>query len=341
MAEENYYHIPADYGYVKQVAFYWTDDEEAEIIRREARKGKVLVFVDSIAHMKKLKEALQDEFGDEIVTACSTYRPEAKDCDGVEAVLQGEKLLKRISIVTTVFYNGINIKDPELKCIISRLWDPIVNAQILGRKRALDKMDTCTVYFKGYSHERIVNERKRIRELQLEPAEKWKQGKKEPEKWKAYLYKKGTVKMLDQKCRTVRREAHGEGWVWKRRAELQYICQMESLEKMMKDGYQKGMLDGVSEMLFDRVQPLRFKELEEYIADHLEEKIPWNVMQKELVERGHISNPDDRHTKKGMPSLAIINKRLKSNYGAWVESKRERDEDGTRVQFWILHRGSN
>lgn len=153
---ENYYHIPSDYSYVERAVFYWTDAEEIRIIRQEARRGKVLIFVDQIAHMNKLVRELEDEFAGEIATACSPYRPEAKDCDGLEEVLQDEKLCKRITIVTTVFYNGVNIKDPELTCIISRLWDPIVNAQILGRKRPVSKQDTCAVYFKGYSHDRIV-----------------------------------------------------------------------------------------------------------------------------------------------------------------------------------------
>lgn len=272
VAQENYYYIPADYSYVKKVMFYWNDTEEAEIIRREARRGKVLVFVDSLAHMQKLKKELQDEFGDEIATACSPYRPEARDCDGLEAVLQNEKLLKRISIVTTVFYNGVNIKDPELKCIVSRLWDPIVSAQILGRKRPVSKDDTCIVYFKGYSHDRIMEERKRIRERQLIPASKWKERKKKPKIWKAYLHQQGIVKMLDKYSRTVRRDEFGDGWIWKRRAELLYMVQMKALDLMMEKGYQWGMLQEVSESLIDKIEPLRFKELEDYIEEHLEEK---------------------------------------------------------------------
>lgn len=337
VAQENYYHIPADYSYVKKVMFYWNDTEEAEIIRREARHGKVLVFVDSLTHMQKLKKELQDEFGDEIATACSPYRPEARDCDGLEAVLQNEKLLKRISIVTTVFYNGVNIKDPELKCIVSRLWDPIVNAQILGRKRPVSKDDTCIVYFKGYSHDRIMEERKRIRERQLIPASKWKERKKKPKIWKAYLHQQGIVKMLDKYSRTVRRDEFGDGWIWKRRAELLYMVQMKALDLMMEKGYQWGMLQEVSESLIAKIEPLRFKELEDYIEDHLEEKIPWEVMRKEIVEKGCIINPNDRHKDKGIPTLKIINRSLQV-YNAVIESNQEWISATERTRFWMLHR---
>lgn len=165
---ENYYHIPSDYSYVERAVFYWTDAEEIKIIRQEARRGKVLVFVDRMSRIRKLVKELEDEFTGEIATACSPYRPEAREFDGLEEVLQDGKLRKRITIVTTVFYNGVNIKDPELICIISRLWDPIVNAQILGRKRPVSKQDTCAVYFKGYSSDRIKQEREHKSKLDIE-----------------------------------------------------------------------------------------------------------------------------------------------------------------------------
>lgn len=336
---ENYYHIPSDYSYVERAVFYWTDAEEIRIIRQEARRGKVLIFVDQIAHMNKLVRELEDEFAGEIATACSPYRPEAKDCDGLEEVLQDEKLCKRITIVTTVFYNGVNIKDPELTCIISRLWDPIVNAQILGRKRPVSKQDTCAVYFKGYSHDRIKQEREHIRKRQLEPAKKWKDGKSDPEVWQTYLHKPGTVKMLDKYSRTVDRDEYGNGWVWKRRAEHQYLVQMDALKQMMEKGYQWGMLYAVTESdaLLSKIEPLRFKELEDYIEEHLDEEIPWEIMRKELVERGCITNPNDRHKNQNMPVLRVINSRLK-DYNAFVESVQKWIGTTERVRFWILHR---
>lgn len=241
--------------------------------------------------------------------------------------------------MTTVFYNGVNIKDPELTCIISRLWDPIVNAQILGRKRPVSKQDTCAVYFKGYSHDRIKQERERIRKRQLEPAKKWKDGKSDPEVWQMYLHKPGTVKMLDKYSRTVDRDEYGNGWVWKRRAEHQYLVQMDALKQMMEKGYQWGMLYAVTESdaLLSKIEPLRFKELEDYIEEHLDEKIPWEIMRKELVERGCITNPNDRHKNQNMPELRVINSRLK-DYNAFVESVQKWIGTTERVRFWILHR---
>ena len=335
--QENYYYLPPDYSFTSKVKFFWTDDEELAVIRQEAQRGKVLIFVDAIDHIKKLRDALEADFPGEIVTACSKHRPEAEEFDGLEAVLQGEQLCKRISIVTTVFYNGINIKDPELKCIISRQWDAIVNSQILGRKRPLSADDTCTVYFKGYSHEWIKRERERIRKYQLEPAEQWKKQKTgHEEEWQKYLHKDGIVDLLDKKCKTVHRDRYGNGWVWHRRAELQYLVQMDTLERMMKDGYQRGLLKEISEPLVDRIEPLRFKELDDYINEHLGEEMLGEVMKEQIVKLGHISNPANRHKNKKGITLITINKRLKECYRVKVISVQKRINAKEKAMFWTL-----
>lgn len=335
--QEYYYYLPPDYSFTSKVKFFWTNDEELAVIRQEAQRGKVLIFVDAIDHIKKLRDVLEPDFPGEIATACSKHRPEAEEFDGLEAILQGEQLCKRISIVTTVFYNGINIKDPELKCIVSRQWDAIVNSQILGRKRPLDADDTCTVYFKGYSHDWIKRERESIRKYQLEPAEQWKkQESGQEEEWQKYLHKKGTVEMLDKKCKTVHRDRYGNGWVWHRRAELQYRVQMDTLERMMKDGYQRGLLKEISEPLVDRIEPLCFKELEDYINEHLGEEMLGEVMKEQIVKLGHISNPANRHKNKKGITLITINKRLKECYRVKVVSVQKRINATEKAMFWTL-----
>lgn len=335
--DENYYYIPPDYRYISRVVFYWTDDKELAVIRQEVQHGKVLVFADSVRHIEKIRGVLEAEFPGEIATACSEYRPEAKDFDGVTAVLQDEKLCKRISLVTTVLYNGINIKDPELKCIISRLWDATVNAQILGRKRPLSADDTCAVYFKGYSHDWIKKERDRIRKYQLEPAGQWrKQETGQEEEWQEYLHKTGIVERLDKQCKTIHRDRYGNGWVWHRRAELQYRVQMDTLKKMMDDGYQHGLLKEISEPLVRQMEPLRFQEMEDYIDEHLGEEMLGEVMKEQIVKLGHIDNPANRHKNKKGVTLITINRRLKECYHAEITSRQVRINTTERAMLWTL-----
>lgn len=114
---------------------------------------------------------------------------------------------------------------------------------------------------------------------------------------------------------------------------------MDALKLMMEKGYQWGMLYAVAESdaLLSKIEPLRFKELEDYIEEHLEDKIPWEIMRKELVERGCITNSKDRHKNQNMPELRVINSRLK-DYNAFVESVQKWIGTNKRVRFWILHR---
>lgn len=337
--EENYYYLPPDYSFVDKICFFWTDNEELAVIRQEAQRGKVLVFVDAVKHMRKLKDILETDFPNEVATACSAYRPEASEFDGLSAVLQNETLCKRITIVTTVFYNGINIKDPELKCIISRLWDATVNAQILGRKRPLNAADTCTVYFRGYSHAWIKQERERIRKCQLEPVKMWNmQYTGQQEEWERYLHTAGIVELLDTKCKTLYRDKYGAGWVWHRRAVLQYETQMNTLKQMMDSGYQWALLKEISEPLVQKMEPLKFKGLEDYINANLGKEMLSDVMRKDLVELGHIDNPANRHKNKNGVGLSTINRRLKECYNAKVVSIQKRVNQQDRTMYWTLER---
>lgn len=118
---------------------------------------------------------------------------------------------------------------------------------------------------------------------------------------------KAATRFLLEYSKTVNRDEYGNGWEWRRRAEHQYLVQMDALKLMMEKGYQWGMLHAVAESnaLLSKIEPLRFKELEDYIEEHLEEKIPWEIMRKELVERGCITNPKDRHKNQNMPELLV------------------------------------
>lgn len=332
---ENYYHIESNYSFVNRVLFYWTNDEELELIRQEARRGKVLVFVDSIKHLKKLEEVLKAEFPDEVATACSNFNRESVNFDGLHALMQGEKLSKRISIVTTVFYNGINIKDDELKCIVTRLWNPLINAQILGRKRPLNQNDHCTVCFRQYPDSMLRNIRASIDKKQLTPALKFLLKENDPEQWDEYIHTPGIIDLLDNDCHTIHREKYGNGWIRDRRAHHQYYLQSKYLDSMLQNGYQKEQLDMISGKLNDHIDFLKYPELEKYISEHFEEEIPREVMQEEIVRLGRITNPNNRHKDKKPPSLNFINKKIE-HYGVKIMSKQKFVNTFDRIRIWII-----
>ncbi len=157
--------------------------------------------------------------------------------------------------------------------------------------------------------------------------------------WQEYLHKPGIVEMLDKYSKTVDRDEYGNGWEWRRRAEHQYLVQMDALKLMMEKGYQWGMLYAVAESdaLLSKIEPLRFKEMEDYIEENLGKPILGEIMRKELVERGCITNPNDRHKDKSEPSLKIVNRYL-IYYGVEVKSDEKRINAKQKATFWTLYR---
>lgn len=163
--EGQHYRLPMDYRFVSSVKFFYRDDDELDIIRRVQPGEKILVFVNTIAKLRKLRDTLKAEGIEDVACLCSKYRQEAEEFDKLDDVLKGNVLQHQVTLTTTTLYNGVDMKDPALKYIVSELWNPLVNAQILGRKRPLDEGDTCAVYLLHYPKERLEGELKKSRSI--------------------------------------------------------------------------------------------------------------------------------------------------------------------------------
>ena len=163
--EGQHYRLPMDYRFVSSVKFFYRDDDELDIIRRVQPGEKILVFVNTIAKLRKLRDTLKADGIEDVVCLCSKYRQEAEEFDKLDDVLVGNVLQHQVTLTTTTLYNGVDMKDRALKYIVSELWNPLVNAQILGRKRPLDEGDTCAVYLLHYPKERLEGELKKSRSI--------------------------------------------------------------------------------------------------------------------------------------------------------------------------------
>lgn len=182
-----HYRLPVDYSFVSSVKFFYYEDEEIDIIRRVKPGEKILIFVDTVAKLKKLRDRL-NQYGDlDVACLCSKYRPEAKEFDKMDDVIWRGELLHQITLTTTVLYNGVDIKDSALKYIVSELWDPLTNAQILGRKHPEDANDTCAVYFMQYGVKRLKKLDEDIKKYQLDPVIEYREKFRDAEAWQKYL----------------------------------------------------------------------------------------------------------------------------------------------------------
>ena len=194
--EGQHYRLPMDYRFVSSVKFFYRDDDELDIIRRVQPGEKILVFVNTIAKLRKLRDTLKAEGIEDVVCLCSKYRQEADEFDKLDDVLKGNALQHQVTLTTTTLYNGVDMKDRALKYIVSELWNPLVNAQILGRKRPLDEGDTCAVYLLHYPKERLEGVLEKIQKYQLEPVKAYRKWFDDKKAWKAYLHQPETLEVL-------------------------------------------------------------------------------------------------------------------------------------------------
>ena len=233
--EGQHYRLPMDYRFVSSVKFFYRDDDELDIIRRVQPGEKILVFVNTIAKLRKLRDSLKAEGIEDVACLCSKYRQEAAEFDKLDDVLVGNVLQHQVTLTTTTLYNGVDMKDRALKYIVSELWNPLVNAQILGRKRPLDEGDTCAVYLLHYPKERLEGEVKKIEKYQLGPVEAYRKWFDDRKAWKAYLHQPETVEILKKSHTVVLDPREGE-YCWRKRATLQARVERVFLLQMLEQG---------------------------------------------------------------------------------------------------------
>ena len=292
--EGQHYRLPMDYRFVSSVKFFYRDDDELDIIRRVQPGEKILVFVNTIAKLRKLRDTLKAEGIEDVVCLCSKYRQEAEEFDKLDDVLVGNVLQHQVTLTTTTLYNGVDMKDRALKYIVSELWNPLVNAQILGRKRPLDEGDTCAVYLLHYPKERLEGKLKKIEKYQLEPVEASRKWFDDRKAWKTYLHQPETVEILKKSHTVVLDPREGE-YCWRKRANLQARIERVFLLQMLEQGYQTELLKKVDESLLAKVERLDPPLLLEYLNAHLNEERYYQDWQKIFFELGHIYNKTDGH----------------------------------------------
>ena len=156
----NYYKLDKDYSYVKKLYYYKKDELRGIIddILGNEQESKIIVFCNSgdrIIEMNKI-------YGDRACYYCSKNTKSEKLkrlCGWKEKKAPScikrysENLItfdKRILFTTSVLDNGVDLKDRNIKHIITELVDIDTMIQSLGRKRSLDVTDHCTFYIRLY-----------------------------------------------------------------------------------------------------------------------------------------------------------------------------------------------
>ena len=137
--------LPTDYRYIEPCMY----SDEYDLIETIIDSNeKWLVFVDS----KEVGKKLCDEINHKI---CSKEKEEAifinaenKENEKFQAIINNECFEERVLIAISVLYNGVNLKDDDLKNIVLPFVNVPMAKQMIGRKR-INEGDKVKVYFKN------------------------------------------------------------------------------------------------------------------------------------------------------------------------------------------------
>ncbi|MDE6833210.1 MAG: hypothetical protein K2J39_03025, partial [Ruminococcus sp.] len=136
--------IPTDYSYIKPFVYREYTDLMSKIAEST---DKWLIFVNTIAQGEELKATLNSRYGENTAVFIHAANKNKEASEFYEELLTQEKVSVKVLIATTVIYNGVNIKDSELRNVVLPVATIPVVKQLIGRKRITDSESDLNVYF--------------------------------------------------------------------------------------------------------------------------------------------------------------------------------------------------
>lgn len=141
--------LPTNYSYIKPYKYKTTDDICSQISQTPIDE-KWLIFVKSIEEGASLKSRLQNICGNSICFLSADNKTDDENKEIYNQLIRECRFDCRVLIATTVIYNGINVKDDNVKHIVVPFAPMSIVKQLLGRKR-MSKNETVKVYFPDVS----------------------------------------------------------------------------------------------------------------------------------------------------------------------------------------------
>ena len=159
-AKFNYvFSLPTDYSYIQPYRYTKTEDICLRVAQTPIDE-KWLIFVKSIEEGASLKSKLQNICGNSICFLSADNKADDENKEIYNQLIRECRFDCRVLIATTVIYNGINVKDNNVKHIVVPFAPMSVVKQLLGRKRVSEN-ETVKVYFPDVS---CKNVKKRYRD---------------------------------------------------------------------------------------------------------------------------------------------------------------------------------
>lgn len=331
--EEFEYVIPYDYSYVKQLSFFEDREKVFDIINSilNETEDKIIFFANSI----EFAIEVYNQFKEYSYFRCSQYTSNltARKLNNLfkECIIKYEDNLitfdKRVLITTKALDNGINIKDRNIKHIISDIFDLESLQQCLGRKRIIDNEDICNFYIRNYS-KKDVGRFKGLLNSDIKPIQILKRDEYE---YMAYYGK-------DREQHSDYIFYNGEELVYNRLAYWKMLCQSVEIDNIQKNGYKKVTLDMLGETItkiidLDNLERMDKRDtLVMYLESILDRRL-YREQQKELINNINLTVGGKKYQaiSKLNWALKIIGLNFK------IQSKRIK-ESGILKTIWIVNK---
>ena len=126
------YHFKRNYSYIRP--FFIKEEKILDEIKRSNTTHQWMIFTDSKKDGLEMQIRLNSEFGDD---CCRFYDAEAKydeRAEDVNEMIKSEEVQNRVTILTSAFDVGINIKQKNISVAISPNCE-VEFLQEIGRKR--------------------------------------------------------------------------------------------------------------------------------------------------------------------------------------------------------------
>lgn len=321
---ENYYRIPRRKSCVSEIRFYYRDAERKALLDSIPPDEKVIVFVSSRATLEKMKLI----YGDAASYYCSDHNKSGA-MDALYDCVRHGKLLKRILFTTTVFYNGVDIKDETVKHIFIEQWLPMEVIQEIGRKRPVSEPDTFKLYLRGKG-KRELETRLKEATYNLEPALCYRAG---GETWEKFLAAPDVNERIGEES-TLYYDHRTKEYHVNEMKEMFFQYQKSVALKMLQDGYHDAILSMIRGDLGGPVPEYKSDNVLAYIAEHLNEPMLKNELKAALIRVLNIVPAKGRSSQETIGKL-LLNRELQK-YGVEIITTRETAGKWRFKTVWML-----
>lgn len=143
--------LPTDYSYINPYK-YRSIDDICKQIEESPENEKWMVFVNSLEEGEEYKAKLEIQLKENVCFLSSPNKSNNKRL--YDKLINECKFDCRVLIATTVIYNGINVKDKDVKHIVVPFQTVSIVKQIIGRKR-IENDNQLNVYFPDVEYKTV------------------------------------------------------------------------------------------------------------------------------------------------------------------------------------------